>query len=163
MNIRIGLCTGEVLVGSVGSNICKSFTVMGDTVNTASRLEGANKEYGTRILISEETQRLAAKWFETRQIDCIKVKGKAEPLKVFELMAHSGALNDARAELKRQFESVLLLYQEQDWERALSGLEQCLRIDPADLPSRVYRDRCQALQQSPPSGDWDGVWQLTRK
>lgn len=163
VNIRIGLCTGEVLVGTVGSSVSKSFTVMGDTVNTASRLEGANKQYGTRVLISEETQRLAQEWFETREIDRIKVVGKSEPVRVFELMGAIGALSAARSELKHFFESALQAYQERDWQLAQSSFEQCLRIEPSDKPSEVYLGRIRTLMTTPPARDWDGVWQLSSK
>ncbi len=90
INLRIGMATGEVVVGNIGSDTARSYTVMGDTVNLASRLESANTMYGTRILISDETRRMVERGMETREVDLIAVKGKSDPVGVYELLAEHG-------------------------------------------------------------------------
>jgi adenylate cyclase len=104
INVRIGLCTGELIVGNIGSNISKSYTVMGDTVNVASRLESANKQYGTHILMSEATYELVKDEFETREIDNIIVVGKSEPVRIFELLAPSGKIEKQVLDLRDYFQ-----------------------------------------------------------
>jgi len=163
INIRVGLSTGDLVVGNIGSNSLRSFTVMGDTVNTASRLEGANKEYGTRILMSEETYLMVKDVAETREIDLIRVLGKSNPVHIFELLGMQGAVPDQVLELKDEFEKGVRAYQQQDWERAQVNFEKCLSGNPFDQPSKLFLERVHTLRQAPPPKDWDGVWHLTKK
>lgn len=137
--------------------------MIGDTVNLASRLEGVNKVYGTTILISEDTYRLAQSAIEAREIDFITVAGKTEPIRVFELLASAGGLVAGQAELRDVFQAALEAYRRRDWDLAGRVLEDCLRIQPADGPARVFRDRVARLRAEPPPDDWDGVWHLTQK
>jgi adenylate cyclase len=163
IDIRIGLATGEVIIGNIGSNISRNYTVMGDTVNIASRLEGASKLYGTRLLISEQTQVMARDAIETRELDSIRVVGKSEPVRVFELLARKGELGQAAADVRESFERGLNAYRSCDWDRAQAHFAACLEIDPADGPSKLFVARLQYLRDHPCAENWDGVWSLTEK
>jgi class 3 adenylate cyclase len=161
--LQVGLATGPLVVGSMGSEQARSYTVMGDTVNTASRLKGANKEYGTQILLTEETQQLAGPTMETREIDLIGVVGKDESVRIYELLGSKEQLDSATTELREVFHQGLAAYREQDWDRAMGHFEHCLRIRTEDGPALVYLERLRILRDNPPDDAWDGVWRLTRK
>ena len=156
IDVRIGIATGDMVVGTIGSPASRSFTVMGDTVNLGSRLEAANKAYGTRVMISERTRELAGT-IGMRELDLIRVKGKAEPTRVYELLSRHG---DATA---KRFQEGLAAYRVQDWDAAETAFETCLEIDPADGLPTVYLARIAQLRQSPPPSDWDGVWVFETK
>jgi class 3 adenylate cyclase len=162
-DIRIGIATGEVLVGSIGSELMMSYTVMGDTVNLASRLEGANKEYGGRILVSEATIAGAADAIEAREIDRVVTLGQTRPEAVFEIMAGKGQLTAAQLELRARYSEGLTAYRAQRWKEARRCFESALAAMPGDGPSMAFITRIERLIAAPPGDGWDGAWHLERK
>jgi adenylate cyclase len=160
---RIGVNTGEMIIGNMGSTQRFDFTVIGDSVNLASRLEGANKTYGTGIIISEETYRQAAAQIEVRELDLLRVKGKEVPVRIYELLATKGALDGKMGEARDRFTDGLGHYRRQEWTEAIRCFRQALGAVPEDGPSRVFIDRCLEFMNRPPPASWDGVCRLTSK
>lgn len=163
VNVRMGLASGEVTVGNIGSETSRGYTVIGDTVNLASRLEQANKFYGTRILANETTRRLAGDVLAWREIDSLRVMGKLEPVRVYELIGLAAELDDSTAEAVQAYEQGLAHYRAQAWDAAEAAFRDCLARVADDRPSRVMLERIAAFRQTPPDTDWDGSWTAASK
>ena len=129
--------------------------MIGDPVNLGARLEGANKNYGTRIILSERTRDLAGSAVHVRELDLIRGKGKTEPTRIFELLPQEPAAD--------RFHDGLTAYRAQDWESALREFQSCLTSAPGDPVPTVFLERISLLKAQPPGSNWDGVWEFQTK
>jgi len=160
----VGVNTDEVLSGNIGSLKRMDYTVIGDGVNLASRLEGANKPYGTQVLVSEMTVRELQGSYVLREVDKIRVKGKQDPVGVFELLDHHDDQSFPHLdEVRYLFDNGLACYRQREWEKAERLFQSALMLNPNDGVSKLYRDRCQFFVAEPPADDWDGVWTMKDK
>jgi len=162
---RIGVNTTHAAVGFVGSSHLFNYTALGDGVNFASRLEGANKLYGTKILLSQTTADLVKDQFILRKVDVLKVKGKSRPMAVYELLAEHGTAPSAGSSelLVDGYERAFALYQDQKWDEAERQLLEILGHNADDGAANGLLHRVVALRQNPPPPDWDGVYEAKDK
>jgi adenylate cyclase len=163
LDLRVGLHTGPAATGNMGSEMLFDYTAIGDNVNLGSRLEGANKQYGTRCMISDETYSHVQDLAEVRELDKIIVKGREEPVTVYELLGRTGEVDDEMLDLRDRFEDALDRYRSRQWSEAIERFEELIEDYPDDEPSQVMLERARQYRDEPPSGDWDGAFQLTSK
>jgi class 3 adenylate cyclase len=157
--VRYGLNTGVAIVGNMGATDKINYTAIGDNVNLASRLEGANKQYGTEMMISEETYANAAEQIEARELDMLQVKGKLRPVRVYELMALKGGLTAEQTKIREGFTAGLKLYRARRFDEAKALFDAA----PTDGPSRTFAARCARFLEKPPAPDWDGTYEMQTK
>ncbi|MBR0903193.1 adenylate/guanylate cyclase domain-containing protein [Bradyrhizobium liaoningense] len=162
-DLRIGIATGEVLTGSIGSDLMMSFTVMGDAVNLASRLEVVNKVYGTRILISQATADAIGLNLELREIDRLAVAGQSEAQAIFEVMSKAHGLSIPQENLRTHYAEGLAAYRAQRFDDARIAFNAALEAVPGDGPSRTLLGRIAQFEANSPGKGWDGAWRLDQK
>lgn len=163
ISMRIGLHTGDAIVGNLGSDRLFDYTVVGDTVNLASRLESANKFFSTRIMLSEETVREAGAGFLVRELGLIAVKGKTQPVRIYELLSREGEAPETLLALIGSYEKAMELFYRQEWQKAEELFESVLQKQPGDGPTIFYRDRCRHLLASSTLTDNWNVIQMKDK
>ncbi len=164
-SIRVGLNSGEVIAGNIGAVGKKmEYTVIGDNVNLASRLEGTAKVYGVTILVGESTYKPTKEKFLYRELDYIRVVGKAKPIRVYEvLQALDEPVDAALKGRAKRFDEALKLYRSKNFKDAKAIFRELKGLEPDDLASQVYIDRCKSFMATPPPVDWDGVYVRTSK
>jgi adenylate cyclase len=164
IDMGVGLNTDTVVTGNIGSPKRMNYTMIGDGVNLASRLESACKQYSARILISEYTYRKLRGIYRVREIDKVVVKGKTEPVAIYEVLDyHNEQTFPNLMEVINYFKEGIGHYRNQRWEKAIASFEEGMGLNPQDKLSRIYIERCQYLMKNPPPGDWQGVWVMKSK
>ena len=165
---RVGLNSGPMVTGNMGSEMRMNYTMMGDTVNVAARLESSAKLYGVYIQVAENTYKKVKDEFEWRTLDYVRVKGKKVPVHVYELLSEKGQLDDETSKMIGVFHEGLELYNDQKWNNALKKFEESATLEDEfptrpTTPSKVYIFRCNHFIENLPEKDWDGVWTMTTK
>ncbi|MCL2067727.1 MAG: CHASE2 domain-containing protein [Treponema sp.] len=160
---RIGINTGYMVAGNMGTDNKMNYTIMGNAVNLAARLEGVNKQYGTWILASEATVRETADRLLARRLDRVRVVGVQEPVRIYELIEMAENATEAQRNTVRAFHEALEYFENRNWNAAIGGFREVLSINSADAPSKIFLDRCEKYSDKPPNDNWDGVYNLTQK
>lgn len=161
---RVGINSGQMVIGNMGSSTIFDYTVMGDNVNLSSRLEGANKEYGTYIMCSEATKNMVDHEVITRELDILRVKGKTEGVKVFEILARkSDGIGETKQKVINIYLEGLKAYKEKRWEDGIRLFGEAIELDSEESPSKIYLERCRQFKENPPPDDWDGIFTMRTK
>jgi adenylate cyclase len=164
IHIGVGINTDSIVSGNIGSPRRMDYTVIGDGVNLASRLESACKQYHARLLISEYTYKKLHGTYRAREIDCVIVKGKTQPVGLYEIVDyHSDETFPRIMEVLNAFRHGVKCYRERRWDEASRSFREALELNPADVLSQIYLDRCALLKQSPPAENWNGVFVMETK
>ena len=167
IKIGVGLNTGRCTVGNMGSDMRFQYTVLGDSVNLASRIEGQTKSYGVAILVGSKTAEALKEKYALLELDCITVKGKTEPETIYTVLGRKGTERDSSfAAVQDGVGLVLKHYRAQQWSEALDQLERCKALDvdfDIDTIAELYFERIEAFRETPPASDWNGVFALQTK
>jgi adenylate cyclase len=163
LKMRIGLNTGSAVVGNMGSKNRMDYTMMGDAVNTAARLEGVNKVYGTYTMISDSTYASAKDEIFVRELDNVLVVGKEEPVGVYELLGYPGEIDDRIKSVIEKYTRGIRAYRNQIWDETIGHFSAALSIEPLDGPSQTMLNRCRDFKANPPDKNWDGAFTITTK
>jgi adenylate cyclase len=164
VDIGIGLNTDTVVSGNIGSKKRMDYTIIGDGVNLAARLESACKQYGAHILVSEFTYKALKGTYFSRELDFVVVKGKTQPVAIYEILDYHGEESYPNMiDALRHFKAGLLKYRQQKWSDAAAEFKEVLSLNEKDKAARLYIERCDYLRQNPPGDAWDGVWVLESK
>ena len=161
--VRMGINTGDMVVGNMGSNTRVDYTIMGDAVNLAARLEGAGKAYNVSTMISQSSYEGASDVIDARLLDSIRVVGKNKPVKVYEILGRKGQVDPKKMEIVGLYDAAMEFYRQRQWPEAIAGFQKALDVDPEDGPSGVFIERCRGYQQTPPPEAWDAVFDLDSK
>jgi len=163
VKMRIGLFSGNAVVGNMGSKNRMDYTMMGDTVNTAARLEGVNKVYGTFTMIGETTYEAAKDSIFTRELDSINVVGKSIPVKIYQVIGLADEPDDSTRKMVRAYEDGLDAYRKMEWDAAISSFKAVLETSPDDKAAGVMISRCEEYKRQPPPDGWNGAYTMTSK
>ena len=158
---RVGINSGEMVVGNMGSTQRFDYSLLGDNVNLGSRLEGINKIYGTKICISESTYKMVKNKVTARKLDTVAVKGKAKGVAIYELR-HFGKLTKSERKFLDEFEAARSLYEKGNFKKSLEKFKHLSKNYPDDVPTKMYLERIPELIKTPPES-WDGVYHATSK
>ncbi|HEU0220518.1 MAG TPA: GAF domain-containing protein [Gallionella sp.] len=164
VNIGVGMNTDTVVSGNIGSKKRMDFTIIGDGVNLASRLESACKQYGTHILVSESTYKRLRGTYQARELDLVVVKGKTQPVAIYEILDyHTDETYPNLIDALGHFRNALTKYRQRKWQDATHLLDEVLTLNPNDKPAKLYAERCRYFIDNPPDDDWNGVWVMESK